>query len=126
NAIVALVPIIGGAPAEPEMREGWLERLWAAHEGDQIPYIESLGDYWGELCASKAVASAWADRLVGITTMALSPDPSLHGYFHGTSACLSCLYYAERYEEILDLVRGNVIWAYKRWAVKALAAMGHK
>lgn len=38
-----------------------------AHEADDIPYIELLTDYWGELCASKELASDWADRLVGIT-----------------------------------------------------------
>jgi NAD(P)-dependent dehydrogenase (short-subunit alcohol dehydrogenase family) len=63
NAVRALVPIIAHAPFEPAVREVWLERLWAAHEADEMPYIEILGEYWGELCASKEAASAWADRL---------------------------------------------------------------
>ena len=67
NAIMELVSIIAGAPADPNTRERWLERLWVAHEADQIPYIERIGDYWGELCASKEVASAWADRLVDLS-----------------------------------------------------------
>src|SRR5262249_3272136 len=92
----------------------------------QIPYIERLADGWGELCGSKEVASAWADRLIGITRMALSPDKSLRGHFHGTSACLSALYPAERYAEIVDMLQVDPIWPYKRWAVKALAAMGKK
>src|SRR5215211_3577226 len=45
-------------------------------------------------------------------------------YFHGTSACLSALLAAARYEEILELVEGDTLWAYKRWAVKALVAQG--
>ena len=126
HAIEAFVPIIAAAPADPKARQRWLDRLWAAHEADAIPYIETLADHWGELCASKEVASHWADELVGITRMALSPDPELHGQFHGTSACLSSLYAAERYEEIVDIVQVDTIWAYKRWAVKALAAMGKK
>ena len=126
NAIAELVPIIAGAPADATTRDAWLERLWEAHEADQIPYIERLADHWGELCASKEVASAWADRLVDITRMALSPDRSLRGHFHGTSACLSALYRAERYAEIVDLLQADTIWPYKRWAVKALAAMGRK
>ena len=63
NAVRALVPIIAHASSEPAVREVWLERLWAAHEADEMPYIEILGEYWGELCASKEAASAWADRL---------------------------------------------------------------
>jgi len=127
NALRELAVIIAGAPAETKTRDAWLERLWRALEEDQIPYIERLADDWGELCASKGVALAWADRLADITRMALSPDPNLRGHFHGTSVCLSALYRAERYAEIVDLVAGDrIIWPYKRWAVKALAAMGRK
>ena len=126
NAVAELVPIIAGAPAGPETRERWLDRLWEAHEADQMPYIESLADFWGELCASKEAASAWADRLVDITRMALSPDKDLRGHFHGTSACLSALYRAERYGELVDILQVDTIWTYQRWAVKALAAMGRK
>ena len=127
HAIVDLVPVIAGAPADASVRGVWLERLWAAHEADEMPYIEAMGDYWGDLCASAEVASNWADRLTGITRLALSPDPNLRGYFHGTSACLSALYRAERYQELIELVSGErVIWPYKRWAVKALIAMGQK
>jgi hypothetical protein len=61
NAIAELVPIIASAPADRDMRDKWLERLWAAHEADHMPYIERLADYWGGLCSSKEIASAWAD-----------------------------------------------------------------
>jgi hypothetical protein len=125
-AIAELVPIIAGAPAAAETREGWLERLWAAHEVDEIPYIEGLADHWGDLSGSTEVASAWADRLLGITRRALSPDKELRGFFHGTSACLSALYRAQRYMEIVDILSVDAIWSYKRWAVKALAALGGK
>jgi hypothetical protein len=126
NALSDLVPIIAKAPAEGRTREAWLERLWAAHESDEIPYIERLADHWGELCASKELAAVWADRLIGITRLALSPDKSMRGYFHGTSACLSALYTAQRYQEIVDLLGADEFWPDKRWAVKALAAMVRK
>jgi hypothetical protein len=126
NAIGELVPIIATAPADAKTRDAWLERLFEAHQADQIPYIERLADHWGELCASKEVASAWADKLVGITRMALSPDKSLRGHFHGTSACLSALYRAERFDELFDLLRVDTIWPYKQWAVRAMAASGKK
>lgn len=126
RAIGDLVPIIAGAPGDPAQREAWLERLWQAHADDQIPYIESLADHWGDLCASKEIASAWADRLLEITRMALGPDKRLRGHFHGTAACLSALFRAERYDELVELLEVDVIWPYKRWAVKALVAMGQK
>ena len=120
------MPIIAKAPADLRTREAWLERLFDAHQSEEIPYIESLTEYWGELCGSKELASQWADRLSSTTRMGLSPDPTLHGHFHGTSACLSALYEAERYQEIVDILRVDAIWHYKRWAVRALAAMGKK
>jgi hypothetical protein len=87
HTIAELVPVIVAAPADEGTRAAWLERLFEAHSADQIPYIERLADYWGELCGSRNVASAWADRLIGITRLALSPDKNVRGYFHGTSAC---------------------------------------
>jgi len=63
---------------------------------DHIPYIERLAEYSGELYGSREFASDWADRLIGITRLALSPDRSTRGYFHGTSACMSALFTAER------------------------------
>ena len=126
NAIAALVDIIGSAPAAEQTRQRWLQRLFDAHAADQIPYIETLTDYWGELCASPEVASRWADALIGNTRMALSHDKNLRGHFHGTSACLTALYTAGRYHDLLDLLKEEDFWPYKRWAVKALAAQGKK
>jgi hypothetical protein len=126
NAIRDLVPIIANSPIDEKTRDGWLERLWEAHAADDIPYIELLADYWGELCASKRLASTWADRLVGITRMALSPDKNLRGHFHGTPACLSALFSAGRYAEVVDILADESFWPYKRWAVRALITTGKK
>jgi hypothetical protein len=126
HAIAELVPLIANAPADAKTRDAWLERLFEAHQADEIPYIERLADHWGELCASYETASAWADRLVGITRRALSPDKSIGGHFPGTPACLSALFRAERFDELIDLVRADSFWPYKRWAVRAFAAKGQK
>ena len=64
RAIEELVPVIATAPADLARRSVWLERLWEAYTADQIPYIETLGDFWGELCASRELASVWADALL--------------------------------------------------------------
>lgn len=126
NAVAALADIIASAPADEETRQRWLERLFEAHAADGIPYIESLAEHWGELCASPEVASRWADELIGITRMALSPDKKLRGYFHGSQACLASLYAAGRYDDLLDVLEDESFWPHKRWAVKALAAKGKK
>jgi hypothetical protein len=126
RAVEELVPVIAMAPADAATRDGWLERLFEAHGEDLIPYIESLADYWGDLCASPGVASAWADRLLDITRLALGPDRATRGHFHGTSACLSALYSAGRHEELVALLRHERFWHYRRWAVRSLAALGMK
>lgn len=104
RAIEDLVPIIAGAPADDAVRARWMDRLWMAFEADEIPYIESLGDYWGELCGDPQSASRWADEMVGVLRMAWSPDPTLRGFYKGTSSCLSALLAAGRNEEILALL----------------------
>ncbi|HBH03719.1 MAG TPA: hypothetical protein DDZ42_17660 [Candidatus Rokubacteria bacterium] len=126
HAIEDLVAVIVRAPVDAKAREGWLERLWDAHANDEIPYIERLGDFWGDLCASPETASAWADRLVPLVEMAWSPDPGRRGFFHGTTACLSALFRAGRHEEILALLEKDRLpfWPYREWGVRALAALG--
>lgn len=126
RAIEELVAVIASAPADVETREAWLDRLYDAHAADEVPYIELLADHWAELCVTKELASRWADRLLGITKNALSPDPTMRGHYHGTTMCLTALHRAERYVELLELLEHERFWPYKRWAVKALAAMGKK
>lgn len=125
HALAELAPLIAAAEVDAKTRAAWLDRLFDALQEDRMPYIEALGDHWGDLCASREVAAEWAEKLLSRTRTELTPDPALWGHFHGISACLSALYRAERYPDILELLAGDrIIWSYKRWAVKALAAMG--
>jgi hypothetical protein len=129
NAIDVLAPIIAGAPAENSVRDRWLERLWQAVEDDEIPYIELLPEYWGELCASPERASQWADSFIDGVRMAWKNTSSGHFvYFKGTSACLSALLKAGRNEDILSLLElaPHKFWPDRKWGVKALSAMGKK
>jgi len=128
NAIAELVTIIANAPADATTREAWLERLFEAYQDDGIPYIEWLGDHWGTLCASKEIASAWADRLIETVKLAWSPDPGLRGFFKGTTNCLSALVAAERNDDVLALLElaPYKMWHYRQYGVKALAAKGKK
>ncbi|HYK88842.1 MAG TPA: hypothetical protein VE398_08735 [Acidobacteriota bacterium] len=126
RAIEDLVPIIARAPASPALREKWLDRLWEAVQNDEIPYLETLIDFWGDLCADGSHASKWADDLGSTVRLAWSPDPSLRGYFKGTSACLSALLKAGRYAEIIELLElaPHRFWYDRKWGVRALVAMG--
>ncbi len=124
HAIAELVPLIAGAEVDSTTRKQWLDRLFQAHGDDEIPYIESLACYWGELCVTREIASTEADRLLDITRMALSPKKELRGHFHGTTMCCSALLRAERYDELIELLSVDCLWHYKRYAAKALAALG--
>jgi tetratricopeptide (TPR) repeat protein len=128
RAIDTLVPIIAKANVDQRIRQRWLERLWNAIQEDAIPYIEVLGDYWGELCVTTELASAWADELLPLVKHVWSPQASGHGFFKGTTACLASLYAAGRYDELLALIDKAPFkwWHDRRWGVKALAAMGKK
>ena len=128
NAIAELVPIIASAPTDAKARDAWLERLFDAYQDDGIPYIEWLGDHWGTLCASKEIASVWGDRLIDGARLSWSPDPSLRGFFKGTTNCLSALVAAERYDDVLALLdlAPYKMWHYRQYGVHALAAKGKK
>jgi len=123
NAIETLVPIIAAAPIDNTQRQRWLERLYQAHEDDEIPYIENLTDHWGELCGSPEIALVWADQLIDLTRHVLT-EAGPGAFFHGTIACLSALFTAGRHDELLDLLADVKFWHYRIWAVRALAATG--
>lgn len=126
NAIEALVPLIASAPADTRTRSAWLERLYEALENDEIPYIEGLGARWGELCATKELASSWADRLLEVTRHVLTPGEGHGAHYRGTVPCLAALLRAERHEELVALLAHEKMWHYKRWAALALGAMGRR
>ncbi|MDA8327558.1 MAG: hypothetical protein M0Z83_01140 [Betaproteobacteria bacterium] len=128
KAIETLVPLIAKADVDASLRQRWLERLWQAFQDDRIPYIELLGDYWGELCVTPEMASHWADEFMPIVKNVWSPKAPGHGFFKGTSACLASLYTAGRHQELLALIDKAPFkwWHDRRWGVKALAAQGKK
>lgn len=132
RAIETLVPVIAKAKVSGAVRQKWLERLWDALQDDDMPYLEYLGEFWGELCATPEIASEWADYLSPtLTTMwdhcARSGE---YGYFKGTAACLSALYSAGRHDELLELIAKSEYrhksWHNRVWGAKALATAGKR
>ena len=128
HAIETLVPLLTKADVDAATRARWLDRLWEAVQEDEMPYIEYLADFWGELCVEAKVASVWADQFLPIVERIWSPAEPGHGYFKGTDACLSALHAAGRYDELLALVAKARYksWHNRRWGVKALVALGKK
>lgn len=118
KAIEALVPIIAKAPASGSERVAWLERLTIAQQNDGYGYLTTLGDYWGELCATKEEASKCADGLRNMVRLSL--DPNFGGCFSGTEACLSALYKAERYDELRKLIKLDTKgrWEFQQYVIK--------
>ena len=123
----ALIPVIIKAPADDKTRNKWLERLWQAMADDGVDYLSPVSDRWGELCGSLEVAGQWADELVS-TLRSCWSDPNPGSYFHGATACLSCLLVAGRRQELLDLLElvRFPMWHYRRYGVEALLALGKK
>lgn len=130
RAIETVVPIIAKVGVSSEVREKWLDRLWDAIQEDEMPYLEYLGEFWGELCTTPEIASKWADYLSPtLTTMwdhcAHSGE---HEYSKGTDACLGALYAAGRHDELLALIEKSEYrhksWHYRIWGAKALVASG--
>ncbi|HAR94564.1 MAG TPA: hypothetical protein DCR97_01150 [Deltaproteobacteria bacterium] len=126
HAIGELVPVIAKPMVSEQIRNTWLERLWQAVEEDDIPYIEIIPDYWGQLCVTPGLASRWADKFIDTVRLVWSERGSR--YFKGTNACLSALFTATRYDQILDLLGQAPFkwWHHHLWGVKALVAKGRK
>ncbi|MFZ4539391.1 hypothetical protein [Propionivibrio sp.] len=118
RVIDVLVPIIANAPADLPTRCKWLEQLYQAHAEEEFPYIEILGDYWGELCASPELAAEWADRLVETVIANWNDTRENHGFFHGTTMCLSALVTAGRHDQLFALLEKApyLSWSYRQTA----------
>ncbi|WP_225781230.1 hypothetical protein [Xenophilus sp. Marseille-Q4582] len=126
-AVQELVPLIGDAPVDTAVRQKWLDRLFEAIQEDDPPYIESLGDHWGDLCATPELASSWADQLLPTQRSVLRErHRGSYAFFAGTTPCYSALFKAGRHDELLELLAMDPrpIWQYLVWGARVLVARG--
>lgn len=101
-AVQELAPLISHAPVSTKVRQQWLDRLFEAIQDDDPPYIESLGDHWGDLCATKELASTWADQLLPTLKNVLRDRKrGTYAFFSGSALCYSALFKTERHDQIL-------------------------
>lgn len=127
SAIETLVPVIAQAPVSLAQRQKWLTKLYEALEEDEIPYIETLGDYWGELCVDPELASKWADEFLPVVRHVIAERvKGTYAFSKCTEPCLSALFHANRHDELLQLLdseprpyAGDV-----KWGAKVMVARG--
>ena len=122
-----LAPLISQAPVSTKVRQKWLDRLFDAIQEDDPPYIEPLGDHWGDLCATRELASAWVDQLLPTLKNVLRERKrGTYAFFSGATLCYSALFKAERHDQLLELLGmdPHPIWPYLVWGAKVLAARG--
>ena len=125
RAVEALVPIVAAAPVSDAVRAKWLDRLFEAIQEDDPPYLESLGDHWGDLCVTQERASRWADQLLPtVKRVADERKRGVFAWFSGTSLCYSALFKAGRHDELLALLAADPhpIWHFLIWGGRVLAA----
>ena len=128
NGVVEkMVPLIAAAPMPRRVREKWLERLLDAIQEDDPPYIESLGEHWGVLCADPALASHWADQLLPLMQLVMADRrKGTYAYAKTETLCYSALFHAGRFDDLLAVLAldPKPYWHDQQWAAKALAARG--
>jgi hypothetical protein len=120
-----LLPIVIVAPADRKTRDRWLTRLWQAIEEDGVDYLWLVQERWGDLCASREVASGWADKFFPILKIAWS-DSQTGNYVRETCMCLSSLLAAGRHKDLLDVLdlERFPFWLDRKFGVQALLAEG--
>jgi len=126
-AIEALVPIIAQAPVTGAERQKWLTKLHQALQEDNIPYIEYLGEYWGELCADPKLASTWADEFLPIVRHVIADRAKgVFAFYKGTQPCLSALFHAKRHDELLELLNSESrpFYGDVKWGAKVMIERG--
>ncbi len=126
RAVETMVTIIAAADADLSVRRKWLQRLWKAIEADEIPYIESLDEHWGTICATAEIASEWADELLPLVRL-VAESPGFC-YSRATTVCFASLYKAGRYEELLHLLKAHPFRfdSYQAYAVRTLFTLDRK
>jgi hypothetical protein len=127
GAVEALVPIIAAAPVSDAIRATWLDRLFEAIEEDDPPYLESLGEHWGELCVTPERASRWADHLLPMLKRVTDERKrGVFAWFKGMDLCYSALFSAGRHDELLGLLAADPhpIWPCVLWGGRVHAARG--
>jgi yecA family protein len=128
RAITELSRVIAAASVDRATREAWLERLWQACTDDGMGYLDTMEELWGDFCATPDVAARWVDDSISNVRSHFQRPRSERGYLTGSVACLSAMFTAKRYQDILDLLAfdESSFWSHREWGFRALAAQGRR
>ncbi|MDI6451309.1 hypothetical protein [Anaerobaca lacustris] len=124
RTIAALVPIVAKADWDMNTRGKLLEDLYEAVCNDGWSILSEVEDHWGEICVYPGLANLWADRLVPFLRDVWSSES--RGYVTGDGACMSCLLYTHRYDELEELIALDRVklWSNAKFWAAALVQQG--
>jgi hypothetical protein len=116
-AMEKLLTIIIQAPASLIIRQHWLDILWQILQDDGVDYVAEISDKWGELAGFPEEASRRADEFSFIVKMEWESNRSA---IHFDAAYLSALFFAKRYDEIMEIIEKA---PYPSWRINKFGAM---
>lgn len=119
NIVEKLLPILINAPASLLLRQHWLDILWEILQTDSVSYVADIAQYWGELAGYPEEASRRADAFESLVKVAWQRDGSI---VHYDVAYLSALYFAERFDEVLDALKQDPrpSWKTRKFGARVL------
>lgn len=119
NIVEKLLPILINAPASLLLRQHWLDILWEILQADGVSYVADIAQYWGELAGYPEEASRRADAFASLVEVAWQCDGSI---VHYDVAYLSALYFAERFDEVLDVIKKDPrpSWQTRKFGARVL------
>ncbi len=103
------------------------QRIAEAIQGDDPPYLESMDDRGGELCAPPEIASRWADRLTDLVQhVNAERRRGQHAFTRADSLCHCALFSAGRHDELIKLIGGDPrpMWRDLLWVGRIGVARG--
>jgi len=125
SAIQAMVEIVTRAAVDGVLEDAEINKIWNAYTEDGYGYLESIGQYWGQICGTQVRAEKWVNILLPLEKERLG-DEKVSSYSRGTIPLLSCFLACKRYSELMYYTKSPNLgmWIYQIFGVKALEEQG--
>ncbi len=125
SAIPELIDVMTRAVVHGIMDKEQIKRIWVAYINDGFGYLESIGEYWGQICGTSDRATMWVNLLLLMEKEKIGEEKIL-GYSRGTIPLLSCLITCKRYAELMYYLKSPNLgaWSYQVFGATALLEQG--